>query len=200
VPQSEKTPVPTHLKVIIAIGVIGFLGTFALLIAAIFIVKENFGPEHAAKVAKEIVDLPDPLPAGWQYGVGIDVGYQKIVNVQYKPLSGTRTLIQFSQLPYRGTRSGKEIASKFVIPKMAGMAFEPDGKGEEAIGGKKAYYVREHCSVLGRESAMEVAFVDLPDGTIMQVQSSEYGKTKFDPELVKPLLDSVKGFASGTSK
>ena len=192
-PRSAKGQVPTYLKVLIAFGVIVFLGTIVMAVIGFRILQENISPGHAAKIAREIVDLPDPLPEGWEYGAGLDVGYSKVVNVVKR--SGTNhPMIQFMELTISGRRSAKDMASKFSLPSTAGMKFESGAQGEEKIGGQTAYYVRGHFSILGRESASEVALIDLPDGKILQVQSTEQGETTFDPEQVKPLLDSVKGF------
>jgi hypothetical protein len=188
---------PTHLKVILIVGAAGLILTFAAFVFAIFYLKDNFGPEHAAAVAKSIVDLPDPLPDGWQYGVGMDMGYQRIFNVQYKH-GDTHALVQFSVFHHSQTVhvSAKAIAERFQLPKMSGMEFVPESNGEETISGKKAYYVREHCSVLSHKSAMEVAFLDLPDGSVLQVQSSEYGRDSYDPGIVQPIIGAIKGFHS----
>jgi len=198
-PLPEKGQMPTYVKAIIGLGVIAFFGiTITLFAMGIIMLKENFGQEHAAKVASEIVELPDPLPEGWQYGVGIDVGYQKIVNVQYKSGDSLPTIVQFSELANHGQLSAKKMAASLIMPSVAGLKFEPEGRGEEVIGGRKAYYVREHCVIMGRESATEVAIVDLPGGRIMEIQSSEQGKDKFDPQLVKPLLDSIKSLGGSS--
>jgi hypothetical protein len=195
-PPSEKGRIPTYLKIIIAIGAIALFGIFTLFVIGIVMFKDSVSPEHAAKIASEIVILPDPLPPGWHYGVGLDVGYQKIVNVQYRSGGKSHPLVQFSEISNPGHLSAKATADRLFTGDVAGVKFEPEARGEEMIGGWKAYYVRAHFALMNRQSATEVALIDLPGGRIMQIQSTEDGEETFDPKLVKPLLDCVKGFAN----
>jgi hypothetical protein len=183
---------PTWLKVVIAVAVMGVLAVVTLMVIGIFMLKENMSPEHAAKIASDIVDLPEPLPEGWQYAMGMDVGYQESFNLRSNKYPFP--VVQFSRMLKRTNRSAKDLVDGFAVPAMAGMKFEPEGRGEETIGGRKAYYVRERCTVLGKQSALEIAMIDLPDGKLVQIQTTEHGCDTFDPKIVKPIFDAIKGF------
>ncbi len=194
----EKGHVPVYLKLVIALSILGFIGLIVVVIMGVSLVKNNFGPDNAVKVAHELVDLADPLPAGWHYGVGLDIGYQKVVNLEYKRHNKPMAMVQFVEVPKDSHVSAKDMVDKIALPSISGMKFEPLGRGEETIGGKKAYYVRTHTTVMGKDSAGEIALIDLPGGRILEIQSTEQETDKFDPALVKPLLDSVKGFGANS--
>lgn len=200
---SKITQLPTYVKVIIIIMLTALVGVIAACVVLATKVSESFTPEHAAQVAKQLVTLPDPLPAGWEYGVGMDIGYQKSANVQTKRRGRGHALIQFSQITINGSQSAEAVANKLVMPSVTGMTFEAESKGEETIGGHTAYYVRQHCTVVGKKTAIELALMDIPGGGILQIQSTEDGRDKFDPHLVEPLLQSIKAIgksASATNK
>ncbi len=172
--------------------VVAFIGVIAAATIGVMMVKNSFTPGNAAKVASEMVSLPDPLPAGWVYGVGLDVGYQKSANVQNTQRGKGHALVQFNQMQIKGTQNAEAVANKFAMPDVTGMTFELESKGEEKIGGQTAYYVRQHGTVMGKKSAVEVALLDLPNGGILQIQTSEDGQDKFDPSIPEPLLKSIK--------
>ncbi len=173
------------------VAIVGAIGACAI---GLMMMKNSFSPSNAAKVASEMVTLPDPLPKGWVYGVGINIGYQKSANLQNTKHGKGHALIQFNQM--QGTRSAEAVADKFAMPNVAGMTFEVESKGEEKIGGQTAYYIRQHGTVMGKKSAVEIALLDLPDGGILQIQSTEDGLDKFDTTIVEPLLKSIKSIGN----
>ncbi len=188
---SKMSQMPTYLKVLIIVMVGAFVIIAAACVVGFMMMKDTLSPGNAAKVANEMVSLPDPLPDGWAYGVGMDVGYQKTANIQNNR-RGKHAMIQFNLMKNKVNLSAESMAAKFQMPSVGGMTFEHESKGEEIIGGQKAYYVRQHGTVMGKNSAMEIAFVDFPGGGMLQIQSTEQGRDKFDPELVAPLLKSIK--------
>src|SRR5262245_14058803 len=135
--DSEKKGLPTYIKVIIGMVVLTMLCTIALGVIGINYIGKSFTPQNAARVANEMVDLPDPLPSGWHYGAGIDVGPSKVANVQYRR-GRTRPLVQFTKMGNR--LPAKVIAANLKMPSTSGMTFEFESRGEEIIGGKTAYY------------------------------------------------------------
>jgi hypothetical protein len=167
------------------------LGLVSAGAAVYMMVKDSFSPHNAEKVASQLVTLPNPLPDGWVWGVGLDVGYQRTANLQNRRTGKGHALIQFSQIKIKGNQRAKVMAEKFVMPSVSGMRFELDSKGEETIAGKTAYFVRQHGSVMGKKSAMEIALVDFPGGGILQIQSSEDGLEEFDPDIVAPILNAI---------
>lgn len=172
--------------------VVAVVGVIGAAVVGVMMVKNSFTPGNAKKVASEMVSLPDPLPKGWVYGVGLDVGYQKSANVQNSQTGKGHALIQFNQMQINGSQTAESVAHKFTMPNVAGMTFECESTGKEKIGGQTAYYVRQHGTVMGKKSAMEIALIDLPNGGILQIQISEDGQDKFDPSIAEPLLKSIK--------
>lgn len=180
--------------------VVAFVGVIIASVAGVMLVKDSFSPGNAKKVASEMVTLPEPLPKGWVYGVGMDVGYQKSANVQNITPGKGHVLIQFNQMQLKGNQTAESVANKFVLPNVAGMEFELESKGEREIGGQTAYYIRQHGTVIGKKSAVEVALLDMPNGGILQIQTSEDGQDKFDPSIAEPLLKSIKSIGKAASK
>jgi hypothetical protein len=196
VSDPEKAHIPAYLKLIIALCTLGFIGLIVVVVMGVSLIKKNFAPDNAVKVAHELVDLPDPLPPGWHYGVGLDIGYQKVVNLQYMHHNRPIAMVQFIEVPKNSHVLAKDMVAKIALPSVGGMKFESQGQGEEIIAGKKAYYVRTHTTMMGKDSAGEIALLDLPGERILEIQSTEQDTDKFDPALIKPLLDSVKGFCT----
>lgn len=172
--------------------VVAFVGIAVAAVVGVMMVKDSFTPNNAKKVASEMVSLPDPLPRGWMYGVGVDMGYSKSANVQNMKSGKGHVLIQFNQMQVKGNQSAEFVANKFAFPNVAGMEFELESKGEREIGGQTAYYIRQHGIVIGKKSAVEVALLDMPNGGILQIQTSEDGQDKFDPSIADPFLKSIK--------
>ena len=192
-PASEKKGLSVVVIVVIVMAVLGLVGTVALGALGYYLFKENFGADRAAKVAADIVELPDPLPEGWQYGVGMATLNQKIVNLVHRGKGRFHPLVQFTLIGTKGF-TAKTMAGKLHMPSMTGMTFQEESRGEETIGGTTAYYIRYRCKVMNRDSAMELALADARSGHIVQIQTTEDGKTSYDPAPIKPLFDSIKGF------
>lgn len=182
---------PKYVKVIIAIVLTSLFGLIVACVVLTLNLKNSFTPEFAAKVLSQMVGLPDPLPRGWSYGVGMDVGYQKTANIYNRRRGRGHAMIQFNQMQLNNEQTAEEVADRFVMPNVAGMTVEVDSRGEEEIAGQTAFYIRQHGRIMGKLSAYEIVFVDIPSGGILQIQSTEDGYDRFDPEIVAPILTSI---------
>lgn len=193
----SKLEISKFVQIVIGIFVVAILGIVISCIVASQMMKNSAGassPDSAETIAQQLVELPRPLPPGWRYGVGVDVGgYQKSATLQATPPGHGEVRIQLiSQSFGKNTPSAKAVASRFKMPPVAGMTFEVDSRGEETIGGEKAYYVRQHGIFMSKKQALEVALIDTGNGGILQIQTTEDGMDKFDPNLVDPLIKSIK--------
>lgn len=176
--------------------------TTCVLIAVIFAInslKDSLDPNHAQKIANEMVIMSDPLPGRWKYGVGVDVGYEKSANFQNGVFGKGHALVQIMQLKIKGHSTAEQSARKFAMPNVSGMSFDLESRGEEKIAGQTAYYVREHGVTMGRKSAVEVAFIDLPNGDILQIHCTQDSAEAYDPTIFEPLLKSIKGIRQSAS-
>jgi hypothetical protein len=45
---------------------------------------------------------------------------------------------------------------------------------------------------MSKKQALEVALIDTGNGGMLQIQTTEDGMDKFDPNLVDPLIKSIK--------
>lgn len=191
--RSQQGAMPGWVKVILAVVIIGVVGVIALVWAGFSMVKNSISPDGAAKVAKEMVVIKEPLPSGWSYVMGMNMGVTKIASLKNEDAS---VLVQFLDIPNPKKLSAESMLSDSELGRSAGSRgrFQKERGGSTWIGGEKVNYVRGTMDHKGQTSAVEIGIVVMPSGKTIMVQEIEPGADKFDPELPKPLLNAITKF------
>lgn len=180
--RSQRGEVPGWLKVAIVVGVlipvIGIVGITAFLFNMF-----SQAPERAAEVAREIVQIDEPLPAGWQFVTGSKVNFTKTVE-----LKNDRAQVFIVQKPNNKHKTADQLA---VVPSESEskVAWTKETEGETIIGEQKARYIRDRSST----NSEERIYVVLSNGKYVMIQTV-LPTYPFDPSVNKQLLDCIKGF------
>lgn len=190
--RSQQGAMPGWVKVILAVVVIGAVGVIALVWAGFSMVSNSITPDGAAKVAKEMVVIKEPLPTGWSYVMGMNMGVTKIASLKNEDAS---VLVQFLEVPNPKKLTAEAMLSESELGKSATKGrFQRERTGSTWIGGEKVNYVRGTMDHKGQSSAVEIGIVVMPSGKTIMIQEIEPNAETFDPELPKPILNSITKF------
>jgi hypothetical protein len=177
---------------VLVVGGLVILGgcVFVALIFATGSLLQGFGkqvvdPAAAAKVAQEIMEMKEPLPKGWDYTAGVNMGPMKMALIRNQK---SQAVVNFTRYPK--SSHPDEIAEGAA--KGAHMTIEE--RGEDKIGGRKVTFVRGSSSTKGQHLAMELDTVAADNGDLIMIHSMEPERDKFDRSLVQPVFDSVIRF------
>ncbi|HEY9788998.1 MAG TPA: hypothetical protein V6D22_01280 [Candidatus Obscuribacterales bacterium] len=177
--------------------VLCFMGMVFVLGSSKGLIKTSgFGAENTAKVAAEMVQMRDPLPADWQWGMSTDVLGVKIAEVDYKPNNQLKASVEFISMPNRQKLSADQMPSQPEYLNRGltteGATFQQDATGSATIAAKKIFFARGTRALPTKgKSAVEVGFVPLSGDKVLTIQSTEYGTPTFDQTMVQPLWDAV---------
>lgn len=69
-----------------------YMGGIALIFLAKQVTQNCLAPAEIAKVAKSIAKFPDPLPKGFAFAFGIQVGPLSIITIEHQPDKQTLTM------------------------------------------------------------------------------------------------------------
>lgn len=201
--RSQRGAVPGWLKILLVVIVVGIVGFVGLCIFGVNMAMDAVKPGNASKVAQELVDIADPLPSGWEYLMGMNMGFAKMCSIKR---TDNAAIVQLIEVPNDKNQTAEQIidaaAANFDNPKTPGMAlgngskgkFEKEAQGTRVVGGKDMPYLRGKMTSQGKVTPMEMGVVVLPGGKALMIQELEPESESFDPEAAKPILDAIKGF------
>lgn len=198
--RSQRGAVPGWLKVLLVVIVVGIVGFVGLCIFGVNMAMDAVKPGNASKVAQELVDISDPLPSGWEYLMGMNMGFAKMCSI--KNQDGT-AIVQLIEVPNTKNQTAEQIidsaGANFDNPGAPGVSgtkgqFEKESQGTRVVGGMDMPYLRGKMTSKGKVAQMEIGVVVLPGGKAVMIQELEPDSQSFDPAVTKPLLDSIKGF------
>lgn len=194
--RSQRGAVPGWLKVLLVVIVVGIVGFVGLCIFGVNMAMDAVKPGNASKVAQELVDISDPLPSGWEYLMGMNMGFAKMCSI--KNAEGT-AIVQLIEVPNSKNQTAEQIidsaGANFDTPGSSTKGkFEKESQGTRVVGGKDMPYLRGKMTSKGKVAQMEMGVVILPGGKALMIQELEPEHESFDPEVTKPILDAIKGF------
>ena len=111
-PKNSK-PLPLWSRALIAVVTLVILTSFTGVIGAAIVVKKQF--EHAqepasiANLARRIVLLPEPLPKGYTYVLGVDLWMFQIITIDF--MKGKQQLVFFG-CPTSETMDSREMLTQ----------------------------------------------------------------------------------------
>jgi hypothetical protein len=86
---SNKTNLPTWAVTLMAMVVFIYLGVFIGGVRIAFVAKnileQAIDPKKVKQVAHDIAKFAEPLPTGYQYGLGLDLGALKMLTIEHNP-------------------------------------------------------------------------------------------------------------------
>ena len=190
--RSQKGQVPGWLKVVLVLLAIGLVGFIAICVIGFNAAKTAMNPEHASKVAHEIMNVQEPLPQGWKYFMSMPLPGLK--NVSFSDASDD--IVQIFEFRNPDKKTAEQFMSDRKVAQLQAFTGGATDKGAEMVGGQSMSYARGKAKGTdGGMVALEIGCIAIPGaGKIILIQSSEPKKDAFDPATVKPLLDSIKGF------
>ncbi len=186
--RSQSGQVPTWLKVVLALVVVGFAALVGVIFLAGSLVadfgKQSLDPHQAEKIGDEIIQLRRPLPSGWQYSMGVNMGVMKMAMLMN---SADHTVMNLTRYP----KSKNTSAITEGAANGAHMAIEE--RGEEKLAGHDMSFVRGKSKGGGNGTvlAMELCSITADNGDLILIHSVEPGKSKFDRAIVTPILERV---------
>lgn len=94
----KAKPLPAWSKALIVFVGLGMLTAFSAVIIATAVLKQQFdlssNPKAISQLARSMILLPEPLPAGYKYYLGLDLLLLKTVTIDYQ--GGKQRLVFFS--------------------------------------------------------------------------------------------------------
>ncbi len=192
---------PVWSKIIVFLTISGILGSIATIVYGSLEIKriaELAGnPKYVASLGNKIVDLPDPLPKGFEYQVGMDMSFLRLVS-----LINRDAMQQYTFYDFPGSTNQK--AKKFTEDAYA------YGMNTPSVVGKFTSLIKEGSwQLLGKEMPYMLGKVKTPEGQERQglVAScvNEKGRAflfyavqvdnqKFDMAPSMELIKSIKSF------
>jgi hypothetical protein len=181
----------------VVLVVLCFMGMVFVLGSSKGLIKNSgFGAENTAKIASDMVQLRDPLPVDWQWGMSTDVLGVKIAEVDYKPNGQLKASVEFISMPNRQKLTAEQMPGQPEYLNRGltteGATFQQEATGNAMIGAKKIFFARGTRALPTKGvSAVQVGFVPVSGDKVLTIQSTEYGTPTFDQTMIQPLWDSV---------
>lgn len=96
----KSKPLPAWSRALIVFVVLGMIAVFSAVIIGTAILKQQFdlsaNPKAISRLARSMILLPDPLPKGYSYFLGMDLFLLKTVTIDYENGSLRQRLVFFS--------------------------------------------------------------------------------------------------------
>jgi len=202
----------TWLKIVLIAGVLCVLGVVGLVVAGGMFFSQMTSPDKVKEVASKFMVIDDPLPGGFKYTAGANIGTPFVVIMP----PDNKTLITFFVDP-TAPKTGTDISPEAAIDSIAKgetVAAAPGGsssstkkltktnRGNLQVGGQTMPYVIGHAEKTGDTTDTANTFfgaVKSPaSGKIvyMMAQSADNSATAapITIEKVKVLTDAIKSF------
>jgi hypothetical protein len=204
-----KRRLPLWSKVLITAVVIGLSAAFALGVSAIVTVqklgKEWKDPVAIARVAHRIADLPEPLPAGYNYIIGIhnDFAALDIVSIEHSP---DKQLLTFQYQEDLHQPNGKELLDRAYS---TGLMMSPTRaqftdvlkNGKTTIGSSEMQYLLGHTTdIIGSKGEGLVGLIVAPVAKGKKnilIYAFPTSDVPYNQQITMDLLNSIKGFGKG---
>ena len=198
---SAGARLPAWSKIIVFITLSGILGSIATIAYVSLEIKRMAelapNPKYVATLAKKIVELPEPLPEDFEYQVGMDMNFLRLVS-----LINRKAMQQYTIYDFPGSTNQK--ARKFTEDAYA------YGMNTPSVVGKFTELIKEGSwQLLGREMPYMLGKIKTPEGHQRQglvacsinakghaflFYAVQVNDQKFDMEPSLRLIKSIKSF------
>ncbi len=192
---------PAWSKIIVFLTLSGILGSIAAITYVSLEMKRMAelapNPKYVAALAKKIVELPEPLPEGFEYQVGMDMNFLRLVS-----LINRKAMQQYTIYDFPGTTNQK--ARKFTEDAYA------YGMNTPSVVGKFTELIKDGSwQLLGREMPYMLGKIKTPEGHERQglvacsinakghaflFYAVQVNDQKFDMAPSMELIKSIKSF------
>lgn len=190
-------PFPLWAKLLIAFVIVGQIGllTFfcSAMIGMVDLLKQSVDPVYVKERARLIVELPDPLPKGFEYRMGFAVTSSGVVSIVYQP---DQTEFMIGAPPEQDLTSARQRVDNFIengIPNVTG-TLKVEEKSTLDVGGKTFEFTRATAGDGGKNStAVFIACTVLPNRRSILL----FGRTpgsKFNQTAATVLFNSISKF------
>jgi hypothetical protein len=139
-----------------------------------------------------MVVLPDPLPQGWKYSF-LFQGIHDTVDVRHGDTKSGLQFVRFSKIQNPKNLSAKQMIEQLTKSTLHLVTYELDSEGDEIMGRQKAHYVRGLRRSAGIAQPIELALIQLNDGSFLEIEMIEDNLKTYEPSLVKPMIDAIEG-------
>jgi hypothetical protein len=188
---------PTWAKVLIALVVLGLVGVIALVFVAGSLVanvgKQAVDPANAAKAAHEIVQIQEPLPSGWQWKMGMNMGFMKMAALMN---DSSHVMINFMEIPNPKNQTPQQIMEN---PNTSSQTrnFVETSHGHDMVAGKDMYWKRGRAETNKGNAVMQMGIVSGANGKSIMIQVIEpEAHGDYDPSQAEPIMKRITGFVS----
>jgi hypothetical protein len=185
--MEERKGLPLWAKILI--GVVLFVGIGAVAITWIALSafkdagKRAADPASTSKLAHEIVDIDEPLPAGWRYAMNVNMG--ELMRIATLHNADSTVVVNLTKYP---NKLSHEVATGQA--KGAGMTVSEEG--EDNLAGHPVKYLRGPGSLRGRPTFEQIWYATTNDGKgSVTVHVFELGKSAWDGAAAHELTDHI---------
>jgi hypothetical protein len=198
----------TWVKVLIGVMVIGTISIVGIIGAGVYFigssVKDLQDPAKIKATINSIAQFQDPLPAGWKFGMGLNVfGMTSVAQITNEK---AKLNIMLLKLP----RGGKDATSEVVlneyaekgIPNVSGASSDTSSaplsikdKGKFTVAGEEVNFVSGE-SERGSEKFSQFIGMVAPksNSSTILIQGTCLGSDSYNLEETKKLLSAIKSF------
>lgn len=197
----------TWVKVLIGVMVIGTISIVGIIGAGVFFagsaMKDMMDPAKVKATVDTIAKFEDPLPAGWKYGMALNLLGTSVGVVTNEKEKLNVTLLK---LP----RAGKEMTTEVIlgeyadkgVPNISGMDPEKSSaplsvtdKGKLTVGGEEMAFVSGESNRGSTKFSQFIGCV-MPKAnhSVIIIQGVSLESEKFKLEPTKKLLSAIKSF------
>lgn len=192
--EHKKRSLPTWLKVVIG-GISLFLGLLLglAIVVAVFVFKAN-DPNEKRRVAQEIAEFANPLPAGFSFGTATDLNEVKTILINHSPETMD---VSISEVHVTDPVMKKALYSQFDLQADPSTVTDKS-TGTLEVAGQKLEYKTGICTIGGNTVAvLDGRIIDIPDEFI-SIKAYSSNQAAFDLSLFKSLTDSIKSFVKAS--
>jgi hypothetical protein len=197
----------TWVKVLIGVMVIGTISIIGIITAGVFFfgsaMKDMMDPQKVKSTVDSIAKFEDPLPAGWKFGMGLNMFGTSVGVVTNENEKLTITLLK---LP----RGGKEVTSDVIvgeyaekgIPNISGMDADKTSapltvkdKGKLTVGGEEMTFVSGVSERGGKTFSQFIgSLIPKSNPSVIIIQGVCFDSETYKMEQTKKLLSAIKSF------
>lgn len=200
----------TWVKVLIGVMIIGTISIIGIITAGVFFVgsamKDVMDPAKVKATVDTIAKFQDPLPAGWKFGMALNMFGTSVAVVSNEKEDLNITLLK---LP----RGVKEMSSEGIVgeyaekgvPNVSGMDANKAGapldikeRGKLTVGGEEMPYVSGVSERAGKKFSQFIGSVvskkDPQNPSVVIIQGICLESDTYKLEQTKQLLSAIKSF------
>jgi hypothetical protein len=196
--QVNKAGLPTWAKVLIVLVIVGIVGSITLGIGMFFMFKHMFvqEPKELKQLAAQTVTLQDPLPAGYNLNMGLDMFGPKVLTFSHDGDQQMIVLISFPKAESNPKAMIKDITEHGVDTGSGRtVAEEIKQQGQAVVGGEEmSYVVGTMTDKSGRHQGMLGVLVPKNKEKTILIYAVQPNKEPYSFEVTQNFLKAVKSF------